>query len=331
MKVKYPERLELSQLPTPIHHLKRFSKNFGDGVKIYIKRDDLTGLELTGNKIRKLEFLLADAIKNGCDTILTYGSIQSNHCRATAAACAKLGLKCKLILRTPPPDKPYDGNLLLDELLGAEISFIPREEFVSKKSEILDRTIKQLSKKGRKVYYFPVGGSIPLGCWGYIKCFEEIIKQSKSLCVKFDRIFCALGSGGTQTGLILGRELFDAKETHIWGVNVCDDEEYFRKEITNLLDETINVFNLKLRVEDIPINIIDGYIGKGYTIPYNEEIQVIKDLAATEGIVLDITYTGKAFYGMLEQIKKKKIKKGETILFIHTGGIFDIFPQKNYF
>lgn len=324
----YPDRISLFDGITPIIFLEKVTEKFGNGIKIFLKRDDLTGMELSGNKVRKLEFLLADALKKGCDTILTYGGIQSNHCRATAAACAKLGLKCRIILRTPTPQKPYDGNLLLDNLFGAKIDFVPREKF---NKDVINDIIKAETRRGNKVYYFPVGGSVPYGCWGYVKCFEEIIQQEKEKKLKFDNIFCTLGSGGTMTGLIMGKELFKRKNINIFGVNVCDSEEYFREEITNLLHETKKIFKLGYDVSKMAINIFGGYVGEGYAIPYEKEIRVIKEAAKLEGILLDPTYTGKAFYGMLDQIKKGRFKKGESILFIHTGGIFGLFPQRDLF
>lgn len=322
----YPDKLSLFHAPTPVVHLKRMTQKYGNGVDIYMKRDDLTGMELSGNKIRKLEFLLADAIKNNCTTVMTCGGIQSNHCRATAAACAKLGLKCILLLRTSTPKKPYDGNLLLDDLFGADIRFIPRDEYILNKESIFKEIAEEENAKGNKVYHFDTGGSVPLGCWGYVKCLEEIIKDEENLGVEFNHTLCALGSGGTYAGLVLGKALFEKDNMNIWGVNVCDDEDYFRREITGLLDGVNGMFDLSLDVNKIDINIVDGYVGEGYSIPYEEEIEIIKDMARLEGIVLDPVYTGKAFFGMLEQIKEGIFKKGERVLFIHSGGLFGLFP-----
>ncbi len=328
---EYPYKIKFFEGITPIYFLKRLSEKYGNGSKIYIKRDDYTGIEISGNKIRKLEFLIGDAVKKGYNTILTYGGIQSNHCRATAAVCARFGLKCRLILRSYTPEKPFDGNLLLDKLFGAEIDFIPKEQFLLNQEKIINEIIKDEESKGNKVYYFPVGGSVPIGCWGYVGCFEEIIAQSKEMDINFNHIFCALGSGGTQGGLVLGRELFSRKEINIHGINVCDSVDYFKAEITKLLNDTKKMFNLDIDVSKIPLDIHGNYIGEGYAIAYKEELDIINEAAKLEGFILDPVYTGKAFYGMLDQIKNGKIKRGENILFIHTGGIFGIFPQKDVF
>ena len=334
MSIEYPPSVSLACLPTPLQHMKRLSDSLG-AATLYIKRDDLTGMELSGNKIRKLEFVLADALRKETDVVITYGGVQSNHCRATAAACAKLGLRVHLMIRGQA-QPPYDGNLLLDELFGAEVTFHPAEEFRAHKERIVDECIRSYQKQGRKPYYFPVGASVPLGCWGYARAFEETLEQLKVLGITACHMVTAVGSGGTLAGLLLGRELLGASDVTIWGINVCDDEAYFQREVRRLLEETNDQFQLGLSVAGIPIHIIDGYVGEGYAIPYDDEIETMKLVGRLEGIALDPVYTGKAFHGMLDQMRKGKFRKSnlsdqEAIVFFHTGGTFGLFPQKEHF
>ena len=322
--IKYPARIKLANIPTPIEHLSRLSKLLG-GAEIYIKRDDLTGLEMSGNKIRKLEFVVADALKNGADTLITCGGIESNHCRATAAVCAKLGLNAHLVLRGKPPKIP-DGNFLLNKLFNASFRFITKEEYQNIKP-IFDEEIYKLKKNGLKPYTFPSGASNEIGAWGYIKAMEEIYKFKNE---KFDYIVSATGSGGTLAGLILGNYFFDYK-AQILGVNVCDDAEYFINKINSIFDKFEERYKIKLKRSALKINIIEGFVGKGYAINTQEELEDLKSIARLEGIVLDPTYTVKAFRGLIENIKNGLFEKNKKILFIHTGGLFGIYPNKNLF
>ena len=322
--IKYPTRIKLANIPTPIEHLSRLSNLLG-GAEIYVKRDDLTGLEMSGNKIRKLEFVVADALINGADTLITCGGIESNHCRATAAVCAKLGLNAHLVLRGKPPKIP-DGNFLLDKLFNASYRFITKEEYQNI-DPIFDEEIDKLRKNGLKPYTFPSGASNEIGVWGYIKAIEEICKFKN---VKFDYIVSATGSGGTLAGLILGNYFFDYK-TQVYGVNVCDDAEYFINKINSIFDKFEERYKIKLKRPALKINIIEGFVGKGYALSTQEELEDLKSIARLEGIVLDPTYTVKAFRGLIENIKNGLFKKNKKVLFIHTGGLFGIYPNKNLF
>ncbi|GAB4312248.1 MAG: D-cysteine desulfhydrase [Candidatus Sumerlaeia bacterium] len=325
----YPDRLELGLYPTPLEPLRRLTLEL-EGPSLWVKRDDLSGLELTGNKARKLEFLLAEALQQNCKVVITSGGLQSNHCRATAAACAKLGLKCHLVLRSAQPDPPYDGNLLLDLLFGAKITYLPKIEFQERGREVLDSLMEQYTGRGEKPYFFPVGGSVPLGSWGYIRAMEEIVGQMASADIASAHIIAACGSGGTVTGLMLGKALLNAP-VKIWAVPVCDDLAYWQKELRRQLAETIAFYSLDLDPNAISLNLLDGYVGQGYAIPYPEEMQVIAKAASQEGIVLDPVYTGKAFYAMLDQIQKGTFRNGETVIFLHTGGVFGNFPLREQF
>jgi D-cysteine desulfhydrase len=329
MSLPYPQRVSLANLPTPVQKLKKISRELG--VDIYVKRDDMTGIELSGNKVRKLEFLLAEALECGADTIVTTGGIQSNHCRATAAACVRLGLKCHLILRSEKPEPPFDGNLLLNYLLGAEISYIPPPEFQEYSKTDFKEVQDKLRSKGNKTFYFPVGGSVPTGCWGYALAFEETLKQLDEIGVNKAHLIIATGSGGTQTGLMIGRALMKRPEFKITGFNVCDTPEFFQDYNCKLFNETSERFNLNVKAKKEDFNLIGDYVGPGYAQSYPELMECIKMVAAEEALVIDPVYTGKAFYGLLSEIKKGNISKDEPIVFIHTGGLFGLFPQRDLF
>jgi D-cysteine desulfhydrase len=325
----YPPRIGLAALPTPFEPLPRLSEKLG--VELYIKRDDMTGAALSGNKVRKLEFVFARALSENADTVLTCGGAQSNHARATAVAAAKLGLKCRLLLRTPDPRNPPEpaGNILLDLLAGAEIVWITPEEYVRRR-EIFEREVASLIQQGRRPYVIPEGASNALGAWGYIKAAEELNHDLRRLPDKNHKqttVILATGSGGTAAGLILGRKLHDLK-ARIVSINVCDDEEYFVRTIGEICENTLSEFNLPFtfsRREEI--EIIDGYVGKGYALSRPEELRLIKEVARTEGIILDPVYTGKAFYGMVKELERDRRCFGERIVFLHTGGIFGLFAK----
>ncbi len=324
-----PKRLKLALTPTPIEFLPRITELAG-GPEIWVKRDDLTGSVLGGNKIRKLEFSLAEALSLKADVIITAGGIQSNHCRATALACARLGLKCHLILRGEQHGAP-DGNLLLDQLAGATFSYFPAEEYSTRQPAIVDELVDKYTAEGKRCYWIPVGASNAIGSWGYIHAWNEIQAQSKRKNLTFDHIVSAVGSGGTTAGLIAGRAISGLKKPQVWGVNVCDDAAYFQADIRRILEELNQKFALKLSAAATKIQMLDGYVGEGYALPYPEEIALLIEAGRLEGLVLDPVYTGKAFYGMIQEIQKGRFRKKDKILFIHTGGMFGLFPQKKIF
>ena len=329
MKIRYPKRIALGNLPTPIQKMEKISQELG--VAIYAKRDDLSGMELSGNKVRKLEFLIAEGLRKKADTIVTCGGVQSNHCRATAAVCARLGLKCHLILRTHEPAQPFDGNLLLDHLFGAECTYLPLEEYYKSEPADFPEVIEKLRSRGQKPFYFPVGGSVAMGSWGYVRAFEEMVKQLEKLGIKKAHIVVATGSGGTHTGLVMGRRLLDKPEYRITGFMVCDTVEYFQKQNAVIIREAVERFNLPLNTDEESFDLNPDYIGPGYALPYPELMDTIKMVGRKEGIVLDPVYTGKAFHGLVSEIKKDAFPKDLPIVFIHTGGIFGLFSQKEYF
>lgn len=323
-----PKRLSLARVPTPIQPMSRLGKEYG--IKgLYVKRDDLTGIGLSGNKVRKLEFLFAEALRKKATTVITCGGIQSNHARATTIAAVQLGLKPFLVLR----GRKYEiseGNLFLDKLLGANILFITPEEYKNVNS-IMQREAKKLQKKGEKVYIIPEGGSNELGLMGYVEAMREVKAQEKELKKTFDYLVTAVGSGGTLAGMALGKKIFGLRG-EILGVNVCDDAAFFTKKVLDLVSKACKRFKIsRMNITEEDFRILDGYVGPGYSIPTDENIELIKQAARSEGIVLDPVYTSKAFYGMLKEIEKGSLKKNANILFIHTGGIFGLLAQREHF
>ncbi|MFQ5706797.1 MAG: D-cysteine desulfhydrase family protein [bacterium] len=327
MPFEYPESVSLCHLPTPIEKLGRLSREL-EGPNLFVKRDDMTGAAVTGNKIRKLEFLLAEAVEQNCNVVITCGSSQSNHARSTAIAAAKLGLSSCLVLRNSF-GREFDGNLFLDRLVGAELRFVTAEEYL-KVDSIMSELAEELRAKGSRPYVVPEGGSNALGALGYLRACEEIARQVKSMRLRLHHIVVAVGSGGTYAGLLMGKYLFDLG-VEIHGINVCDDAAFFRKRIVAILREAKKRFRLDFDFKQNDIKIIDGYVGKGYALSSQEEIDTIKRVAQSEGIVLDPVYTGKAMRGLVDQIRQGHFKAGENVLFIHTGGIFGLFPKRSLF
>lgn len=326
--ITIPERIILANLPTKIEKLERISAQL-QGPSIYIKRDDQTGTELSGNKIRKLEYCIREAIDQGCDTLITCGGIQSNHCRATAAAAAKLGLKAIVVLRGHDPDT-YEGNLLLDHLLGAEVRWISSEDYRDHRMDIMHTIADEVSAKGQQAYVIPEGASSGIGAFGYFSALQEIVQQEQKLGISFDAVIVAVGSGGTHGGLLLAQQLLPTSH-RIIGINVCDDEDYFIKAITTVIEESAHYLDQSVTIPTEAIEIIDGYVGKGYAQSQPQELQCIKDLASLEGVILDPVYTGKAFYGLVEEIRKGTFQDLQNILFIHTGGLYGLFPHSESF
>ncbi len=326
--MNFPDNIKLANLPTKIEKLERLTELL-KGPNIFIKRDDQTGLEVSGNKVRKLEFSVKEALDKGCNMLITCGGLQSNHARATAAVAAKLGIKSCLVLRGNE-DSENDGNYFLDRLLGAEIRFISPEDYRDRRFEIMNAIKEEYGTQGFKPYIIPEGASNGIGSFGYFKAMEEIVQQQKEMGVHFDMIVSAVGSGGTYAGQFLGNKLMN-NNADICGINVCDDEEYFKNRIYDIVQEGLGYLDVKVNFSKEEIHIVDGYVGRGYALSRPEELQFIHDLAKLEGIILDPVYTGKAMYGLVEEIKKGNFKKHKNILFIHTGGLFGLFPQKELF
>lgn len=331
--ISYPEHIDLAYRPTPLQKMEKLSNSLG--VEIFFKRDDFTGCELSGNKVRKLEFLLADARNKGADTVITCGGAQSNHCRATALAAVKAGLGSTLLLRTDNPTQPpaVEGNILLDCLAGAEIVWVTPEQYRENTTLFQEQT-SRLKKLGKYPYSVPEGGSTPLGAWGYVRAMEEIVSDLSGLGItdlSSTTVISAMGSGGTTAGLVLGKKLLKT-DLRTAGVNVCNDRSYFKDVIGRICSGFINDFSCDISVDlDSDLTIVDGYVGRGYALSRQEELQAIYDLARMEGVILDPVYTGKAWYGMISELKKQPGLFGSRIVFVHTGGLFGLFPAADQF
>ena len=325
------EKFDIANLPTKIHKLERYSRELG--ANIYIKRDDHTGSEISGNKIRKLEYLAKDAVDKGCDLLITCGGIQSNHCRATVVAATMLGMKSAVLLRisdTPP----VTGNYFLDKLLGADIKFCTRDEYSNHRGEIMEAMAEEYRKQGYKPYIIPEGASNAIGTLGYYNCMNEILMQEKELGITFNTIVVAIGSGGTYAGLYLANEVQKLGKRVI-GMAVCDDTEYFTDIAHNIATEALQYLpqeygNESLERKNIEIN--DKYVGIGYAQSRPEELEFIKKFARQEAVILDPVYTGKAMYGIYNELQNGgNLNKDDNILFIHTGGLFGLFPVSETF
>lgn len=330
--LSFPPRLNLAQTPTPMQRLARVSDELG--VNIWMKRDDLTGCTLSGNKVRKLEFTLAEALSQGCDSIVTCGGLQSNHCRATALLGAQLGLKVVLVLRGET-EEAADGNLLLDYLAGAEVRQYPVRQFTQSLPDLLGQAAESLRSEGRKPFVIPTGASDGIGIWGYIAATKELGADFSRERIVPSHIVMATGSGGTQAGLTLGAYLQGWK-TQVIGMAVCDDEHYFQQKVrADMLDwqqryESLMGGKAKA-AEDCNILVNDRYIGPGYARADKAVFETIRWLARTEGVVLDPVYTGKAFHGLLEEVRAGRMADAKDIVFVHTGGVFGNFPQREEF
>ncbi|MBQ2133733.1 MAG: D-cysteine desulfhydrase family protein [Bacteroidales bacterium] len=324
------EKLTLANLPTKIEKLERLSKEFG--TNLYIKRDDHTGSEISGNKVRKLEYLAKDAQDNGYNLLITCGGIQSNHCRATVAVATKLGMKSAVLLRIDA-QPPVVGNYFLDKLMGADVKFCTRPEYSNSRAEIMEAMAEEYRKQGYKPYVIPEGASNEIGTLGYYNCMNEIVEQEKQLGITFDTVVVATGSGGTAAGLYLANELHGYGK-RVVSMAVCDDIAYF----TEIIDRISNGAKAYLpEYKDAQLNkenieVIDKYVGLGYAISRPEELEFIKHVAQTEAVVLDPVYTGKAMYGVYNELKEGGALVGsKNILFIHTGGLFGLFPVSEQF
>jgi D-cysteine desulfhydrase len=320
--LQYPDRVPLAATPTPVEPLAQLSRRLH--VELLVKRDDLTGAPLTGNKVRKLEFLLAEAQSQRADVVLTCGGAQSNHCRATAIAARRLGMDSLLLLRVPDPESPppVDGNLLLDKLVGAEVRWVTPAEY-TERTRMFSQLADGLRARDRRPYVIPEGGSNALGAWGYVRCVEEL---QRALPPGDATLVYAAGSGGTGAGLLLGVKLLRLP-WRVVGFNVCDDRPYFVRVIGDIVEDAIRRFQLPLEFSRDEIEIVDGYVGDGYAKSRPTELALIRDVARAEALLLDPVYTGKAFFGMEHELQRDRHRFGERIVFIHTGGIFGLFPK----
>lgn len=320
-------RLHFAHLPTPIEELPRLSDLLA-GPRILVKRDDQTGLAFGGNKTRKLEFLVAEAQEQGAKTLISGGAIQSNHCRQTAAAVARYGLECTLVLTGDLPGEP-SANLLLDELFGAKIVAVPDRK---DRDRILQETFDNAVAEGKKPYLVPYGGSSPTGALGYAFAMEELMKQMQDLQVLeelggLDWIVFGTSSGGTHAGLALGQRLFGFKG-RVLGISIDESEEWLKSHVSKLASDASE--RLGERIEFTPADVLANadYCRAGYGVLTDAEREAVQLFAKYEGLLLDPVYTGRAAAGMIDLIRKGFFKKDETVLFWHTGGQPALFADK---
>ncbi|MCA9649076.1 MAG: D-cysteine desulfhydrase family protein [Myxococcales bacterium] len=318
-----PPRLDVASLPTRVRPLARLSKAWG-GATLWIKHDDDTGTLLSGNKIRKLQYAVREAIDQGADTLVTCGGIQSNHCRATAALARRMGLRISLVLRGEPP-ATSTGNLLLDEVLGAEIEWVTPEQY-RQHGAVMDQVAERLRAAGRRPYVIAEGCSMPVGSWGYIEAAREIADAEREHGLRFDAIVHAVGSGGTSAGLELGLRLCGLG-AQLYGINVCDDASYFRERIAGLCAATAEIYGLPVTVPPHEIDLIDGYVGLGYGQTRPEELAALVMLARLEGVILDPVYGGKAFHALSQLWHAEPFARMHDVLFIHTGGLHGLYAH----
>jgi D-cysteine desulfhydrase len=315
---RYPRR-RYTEGWTPLEKLAHLTRAL-DGPDLYIKRDDLLGLAGGGNKTRKLEFLVADALAKGCDTLITVGAVQSNHCRLTLAAAVKEGMKCRLLLeeRVPGSYKPdASGNNFLYRLLGVEQVKVVKVG-VDLNAE-MQKMADEVAALGRKAYVIPGGGSTPIGALGYVSCAEEILAQTFQMGLRLDHIVVASGSTGTHGGLLAG---LVGNNSHIpvTGINVRRTREEQEPNVHKLAQETAAMLGIPGGVPREAVTALGDWVGPGYSLPTPEMIETVKMVARLEGILLDPVYTGKAMAGLIALVRQGRFKKGENVLFLHTGG-----------
>lgn len=323
------QRRRYTEGSTPIEKAPRLSTALG-GPTIYIKRDDLLGLAAGGNKTRKLEFLVADALAQGADTLVTCGAVQSNHCRLTLAAAVKEGLKCRLVLEERVPGSYKDdagGNNFLFQLLGVEkIKVVPGGSDMMK---AMQAVADELAGEGRRAYIIPGGGSNAVGSTGYVACAEEVLAQLFDKSIRIDRVICASGSTGTHAGLVVG---FYGNNSGIQviGIDVSRPKELQEKMVYDTVQKTARHVGLQGEVPREAVICFGDYYGPGYSIPTPQMAEAVKLAARTEGILLDPVYTGKAMAGLIGLVRKGYFKKDENLLFVHTGGNPALYVYADY-
>ncbi len=308
-----PRREPLAKLPTPLLDLPRLSTVL-DGPRLLIKRDDLGGFALGGNKVRKLEFFLADAREAGADVLVTCGGVQSNHCRVTAAAAARAGMRCVLVLSGTAPGR-FIGNLFLDQLFGAELHFVETREERAPRMEAL---AAECATKGLRPYVIPLGGSTPLGAYAYVEAVKEFAQQCRLLSMPISTIVHASSSGGTQAGLVVGC-LAEELPTRVVGISADEKKDDLTRMVNDIAQALAERSGLPAPRKD-QIEVLDDYVGNGYGVPTDASEEATRLFARLEGIVLDSTYTAKAAAGLIDLVRRGRFKRDEMVCFWHTGG-----------
>lgn len=310
-------RVSIAHLPTPVEPMKRLS-SYLEGPRLLVKRDDQTGLATGGNKARKLEFLVGEALAGRADVLITAGAGQSNHARQTAAAAAKFGLRAVLVLGGEEPPV-RTGNLLIDDLLGAEIRWTGKED----PAKILQETAEELWNQGSKPALIPYGGSNPVGASGYVAAMEELAEQMKT-AGKIDTIVFATSSGGTQAGLVVGARALGFTG-RILGISVNQPAQEIKNSVASLANETAALLNLPYTFKESDIEVAEKYLGGGYAVINNQVREAVRLFARYEGLLVDPVYTGKAAMGLIDLVRQKAFGPDETVLFWHTGGTGGLF------
>jgi len=311
--LSYP-RFRLTTLPTPMERARRLGSELG--VNLYIKRDDVMELCFGGNKVRKLEFIVADALSKGADVLITRGATHSNHVRLTAAAARRAGLEVYAVV-TPPGSLALQGNILLDRLLGAKL--VPVEK-VEEADEVMLKLSEKLRAEGRRPYVIPAGGASELGVLGYTLAALEILQQSLDLGFKPDYVVHATGTGATQAGLVLGLKLLGASHVKVVGISNGRSRGEMLSRLVRLVNSTSELLGLEVRASEDDFTVYDEYSFGGYGVITKEVVETIKYVAEVEGVLLDPVYTAKAFYGLSDLVHRGVIPRGSNVVFIHTGG-----------
>lgn len=315
-------RVELAYAPTPLLKLERLSRELG--VELWVKRDDLTGLLETGNKIRKLEFLVGEALAQRADTLITCGTLQSNCCRAVSAVAARLGLRAVLALQGSPPDE-YDGNVLIDRMLGAEIRYCTDDEWTAI-DQVLADLAARVRARGGVPYVIPESGATVAGALGYLACGQEIAQQVRHGAPPFDTVVIPACSGGSQAGLLMARRIAGLT-AEIVSVPVAGEAGKVREYVAQVIDQARSAYGLPVEAP-AEIRTLDGYQGTGRAGARTEDLETVLRVARTEGIILDPVYTAKAFGGLLDHLRRNPRDLGARVCFVHTGGIFSVFPYR---
>src|SRR5262245_31551854 len=320
-------RLNFGYYPTPIEEASRFRDALGGNApRVFITRDDYTGPGFGGNKVRKLEYALAKAVADGADVVITSGGVKSNHARVTAAMCARLGIRCVLVLNSAAV--AHEGlnpaSLAVDELFGAEVVRVANRE---ERATMVESVAEKLRGEGKKVAVIPIGASIPLGALGFVRAVEETIAQIEAMNTCIDYVFHSSSSGGTQTGIVAGRQLFDWRGVNVVGVSPDDPSASISEEIGKIMRGVGDMLGAQLS-EDV--TVLDEYVGAGYGVPSAQGDEAIELLARTEGLILDPVYTAKAMAALIDWVRKGKLTENDNVMFWHTGGQLALFyvPEK---
>ena len=344
MKLSELKKLDCGFFPTPLHKLENMSRELG--CNIFIKRDDLTGIGANGNKIRKLEYLVRDALDNGCTALMTFGGPQTNHGRQTAAVARKFGLKCIIVatMGDNGPNEKLSGNLLLDAILDADIVFMDtssidktpgrspddiKADTLRLRRRVADQLIAEYAAKGEKIYEMPAGGSTEIGCMGYFFAVKEILNQLESMKQSVDYLICPSGSNGTYAGLWLGAQYYKAP-FEVIGSCVSPHDPIYVEKMAEYINRTSSRYELDIKAKPENIHLIcREYAGPAYDTPDPVTFETIYRLARAEGIFVDPCYTGKGFTAVMKEIENGNIPKGSNVLFVHTGGIPGLYSEQH--